>query len=77
SLMKNGNAKHYVIQAFKYLKAIGLQGKAFKLYDALPLPKPEIQILVPVGSIIIGPLFLSQPLIFSRNYRDSFIYSTD
>ncbi|CAB5683700.1 Catalase HPII [Serratia marcescens] len=46
SLMKNGNAKHYVIQAFKHLKAIGLQGKAFKLYDALPLPKPDEGIVV-------------------------------
>ncbi|CAK7192716.1 Catalase HPII [Commensalibacter sp. Nvir] len=40
-LMNDGNAKHYLLQAFKHLKAIGLQGCALKLYQALPLPKPD------------------------------------
>lgn len=41
ALLKNGNAKYYLLQAFKHLKAIGLQGKARRLYDALPLPTPD------------------------------------
>lgn len=41
ALLKNGNAKYYLLQALKHLKAIGLQGKARRLYDALPLPTPD------------------------------------
>lgn len=41
ALLKNGNAKYYLLQAFKHLKAIGLQGEARRLYDALPLPIPD------------------------------------
>jgi len=46
ALLKNGNAKNYLLQAFKHLKAIGLQGEALKLYQALPLPKPDEGVLV-------------------------------
>lgn len=40
-LIKNGNAKNYLLQAFKHLKVIGLQGRAIELYESLPLPKPD------------------------------------
>ncbi|MCC3719083.1 catalase HPII [Rouxiella badensis] len=46
ALKKNGNAKNYLLQAFKHLKAIGLQGDALKLYEALPLPKPDEGVIV-------------------------------
>ncbi len=46
ALLKNGNAKYYLLQAFKHLKAIGLQGKARCLYDALPLPAPDEGIII-------------------------------
>ncbi|WP_045049290.1 catalase HPII [Rouxiella chamberiensis] len=46
ALKKNGNAKNYLLQAFKHLKAIGLQGDALELYQSLPLPQPDEGVLV-------------------------------
>lgn len=57
ALMKNGNAKLYVMQAFKHLKTIGLQGKAFNLYDALPLPKPDVGVVVVDNAIDLAEGF--------------------
>lgn len=41
TLVADGNAKYYMLQAFKHLKAIGLQGDAKKLYEAVQLPADE------------------------------------
>ncbi|WRH15932.1 catalase (plasmid) [Pantoea sp. JZ2] len=41
TLLKDGNAKYYLLQAFKHLKVIGLQGEAQRIYDAIPLPAAD------------------------------------
>ncbi|MFP1747496.1 catalase HPII [Lonsdalea quercina] len=46
TLKSDGNAKYYLLQAFKHLKAIGLQGDALSLYQALPLPEPDEGVLI-------------------------------
>jgi catalase len=46
TLMKNGNAKNYLLQAFKHLKPIALQGDGVRLYQSLPLPKPDEGVIV-------------------------------
>lgn len=38
TLKNDGNAVHYLLQAFKHLKAIALQGQAKTLYDSACLP---------------------------------------
>lgn len=46
TLKSDGNAKYYLLQSFKHLKAIGLQGDAMSLYQSLPLPEPDEGVLV-------------------------------
>lgn len=58
-LMKNGNAKHYLLQAFKHLKAIGLQGCALELYKALSLPKPDEGIVINVDAKKLAQGFIN------------------
>ncbi|PIJ48217.1 catalase HPII [Erwinia sp. OLTSP20] len=41
TLLKDGNAKYYLLQAFKHLKVIGLQGEAQRIHDAIPLPAAD------------------------------------
>lgn len=45
-LMKNGNAKHYLLEAYKHLKAIAVQGEALNLYQALPLPEADEGVII-------------------------------
>lgn len=46
TLMHNGTAKYFLIQSFKHLKGIGLQGEASALYSALSLPAPDEGVIV-------------------------------
>ncbi|MCW2474957.1 catalase HPII [Candidatus Symbiopectobacterium sp. NZEC151] len=46
TLMQNGAAKYFLIQSFKHLKGIGLQGDASALYSALSLPAPDEGVIV-------------------------------
>ncbi len=57
-LKKNGNAKNYILQAFKHLKAIGLQGEALSLYEALPLPTPDEGVLVDSDAKLVTDKFI-------------------
>ncbi len=69
ALKKNGNAKNYILQAFKHLKAIGLQGEALGLYESLPLPKPDQGVLVEDDAKLVTDKFieaLKQHRVWSR-----------
>ena len=57
-LKKNGNAKNFILQSFKHLKAIGLQGDALSLYEALPLPAPDEGVLVDGDAKLVTDKFI-------------------
>lgn len=41
ALLKDGDARYYLLQAYKHLKAIALQGEALKLFESVNLEQDE------------------------------------